>query len=195
MTSDGFFDVASHWRNQRNAASLVCTPRNAHILAAYQRLGGPEGGPFAGDLAIDQFDEGLPYLYEARPIDEDGEIAFRLIDAEDVLFRLVNGQLDMLIGDLVLGGAEAIWTDSLHTALRKIAPTVARFSLKMAQGAPRQFENLSLPLLEPEGQSVTTLIGSIDEVGAEGPHARSLDWRKVTATRATSTGVAHPVDI
>lgn len=195
MPSDPYAGLPPNWRRQRSESSFICTPRNARILAAYQRLGGPDGGPYSGDLAIDQFDEGLPYLYEARPALDGKTVRFKLIDAEKGLLTLIKAKRDQHIHDFSLAGAETIWADGLTEAFSRIAPTVTRFALKVTGGAPRHFENLSLPLLAPGSETaVDVLIGSLDEIGAEGPHIRPLQWKNVMSAHAMHIGVAHPLD-
>lgn len=193
MASDGPSGVAFHWQRLSASASLVCTPRNARILAAFQTYCRLDDGPYIGEFATDQFERGLPYLFEMEVTgdEEGGELIIR--KADPALLKFLGAEHGRAIATLALGGVQEVFAQCMRKAVEQIAPALVRVSVKQMNASARQFELLAMPLLSTDDGTVSKIIGSMDEVGAEGSTIRAIDWDGVGGALMAKIGVASPI--
>lgn len=190
MSADRESNKRIHLLAQSGLSSLICTPRNARILLKFQTLHGEE------DIALSTAREPdeLPYLYEVEPRQPTNDILFVLTVAQSHFLDFLDAQQGDSIESIPLGGMEQIWMESLRATIEHKAPMIVRFFIAFNSGGVRHFESLIFPFANSQGGSVNRLIGALDEVGAEGPHANKIQWNSAATLRSSRVGIAHPFD-
>lgn len=190
MGADRDSNERNQWPVRSGLPSLICTPRNARILLKFQTSHGERDTANSTARGPDQ----LPYPYEVELRQAADDIHFVLTDAQSHFLDFLGAEKGDSIQSIPLGGVERIWTESLRATMAHKAPVVVRFFVGFKSGAVRHFENLSLPSADPRNGGVNRLVGALDEVGAEGPHAIKIDWNSTASLRSSRVGIAHPFD-